>query len=72
MKKPPRHIFLTILIGAYAVFMAVYFGSDLLRSGQYTRFFVTIAAEALVLVLLFFSLRRRDKLRETRKNESKN
>lgn len=64
-----RHVILTALITVYAVFMAVYFGSDLLRQGQYARFGITLGAEVVVLVLMFFMLRKRDRLRSQRRQD---
>lgn len=64
-----RAIILTSIIGAYSIFMAVYFGRDLLRDGQSLRFWLTVGAEAVVLVLLFFALKRRARYRRNRKND---
>ena len=47
--------------------MCIYFGIDLLNSGQYGRFFCIAGAETLVIVLAFFALRKRDRLRQQRK-----
>lgn len=67
--KLQRHITVTSLLVIYALFMTLHFGLDLLKSGQATRFYLTIAAETLVIVLTFFALRRRDRIRE-RNNEN--
>lgn len=59
-----------IITGAlfvYAVVMAVVNRETLTVYHDYLRYFGTIAAEALVLVLLFFFLRRREQLRAERK-----
>lgn len=66
--KPPKYLFITILLVVYALFMTIYFGLDLLKSGQSLRFYVTLGAEALVITLAFFALRRRDRLRQNRPN----
>ena len=61
-----RHVIVPILLAAYALFMTLYFGLDLLKSGKYFRFYGTVAAEIIVIVLTFFALRRRDRLRDRR------
>ncbi|MEZ3531881.1 MAG: hypothetical protein K1V90_02275 [Muribaculaceae bacterium] len=67
--KAQRHVTVTILLSVYALFMCIYFGIDLLNSGQYGRFFCIAGAETLVIVLAFFALRKRDRLRQQRKNQ---
>ena len=63
-----RHILVPILLTAYALFMTLYFGIDLLKSGHELRFWATVVAEIVVIILTYFALRRRDRLREQRKN----
>lgn len=63
-----RHVIVTILLAAYALFMTFYFGIDLLRSGHELRFWLTVVAETVVIILTFFALRRRDRLREQSRN----
>lgn len=65
--KLQRHTVVTALLTVYALFMTFYFGLDLLRQGQETRFFSTVAAEALLIVLTWFFLRRRDQMRNNRR-----
>lgn len=62
--KLQRHIIVTSLLVIYALFMTLHFGLDLLKTGQETRFYLTVAAEALVIILTFFALRRRDRIRK--------
>ncbi len=64
-----RHVIVTILLTAYALFMTFYFGLDLLKSGHEFRFWATVVAETIVIILTFFALRHRDRLREQRKNQ---
>lgn len=59
--KIKKYIWLPLLLLGYFAFMTVYFGRDLLVSGQTTRFTVTVVAELVVLTALFFSLRKRDR-----------
>ena len=51
--------------------MILYFGIDLLKSGQYLRFYLTLGAEVAVIILTFFALRRRDRLMEEKKKKTK-
>lgn len=62
--KLQRHIIVTSLLVIYALFMTFHFGLDLLKNGQETRFYLTVAAETLVIILTFFALRRRDRIRK--------
>lgn len=65
--KIKKYQFITCLLGIYALFMTFYFGIDLLKGGQTLRFWITAAAEAIVIVLAYFALKRRDRYREDRK-----
>ena len=65
--KLPKYILVPSLLTIYALFMTLYFGLDLLKSGQTLRFYGTLAAEIIVIVLAFFALRRRDRLRNQRR-----
>lgn len=67
--KLPRYKLVTALLVIYALFMTLYFGTDLLKSGHATRFWLTVAGETLCIVLTFFALRRRDRLRQQRQSE---
>ena len=66
-----RHIIVPILLTAYALFMTLYFGLDLLKAGHHLRFYGTLAAEVVVIILTFFALRRRDRLRDQRRQSEK-
>ncbi len=57
---------MTGLLTIYALFMTLYFGLDLLRSGHALRFWLTLGGEALCITLTFFALRRRDRLKQER------
>ncbi len=63
--KLKRYKVVTFLLAAYALFMTLYFGLDLLKSGHALRFWLTIAGETICLILTFFALRRRDRLKKT-------
>lgn len=65
--KLQRYKVITSLLVIYALFMTLYFGIDLLKSGHPTRFWLTVAGETLCIVLSFFALRRRDRFRQQNK-----
>ncbi len=64
-----KYIWLPSLLGVYFIFMTIYFGLDLLRSGETMRFWATIGAESAVLVALVFFLKKREKLRTEREKD---
>ncbi len=64
-----KYIWLPALLGIYFIFMTIYFGLDLLRSGEILRFWGTIAAETAVLIALVFFLKKREKLRDEREKD---
>ena len=69
--KLKKHQFVTGLIAIYAIFMALYFGPDLLKEGKALRFWVTLGCEAIVIVLAYFALKRRDEYREQKRSMEK-
>ena len=50
--------------------MTLYFGIDLLNSGQALRFYITLSAEMIVITLAFFALRRKEQLRNKAKSDN--
>lgn len=70
--KIKKYQLVTCLLSIYALFMTFFFGLDLLKSGQSVRFWVTLGAEIIVIILAFFALRRRDMYREQRKRDGSN
>ncbi len=64
-----KYIWLPSLLGIYFIFMTIYFGLDLLRSGETFRFWATIGAETAVLIALVFFLKKREKLRNEREKD---
>ena len=74
--KLKRYHIITLLLTLYALFMTLFFGLDLLKSGEKVRFWVTLGCELVVIILAFFFLKKRDEMRIQRKNlnrfESKN
>lgn len=67
--KLQRYKVITALLIIYALFMTLYFGVDLLKSGHATRFWLTVGGEMLCIILAFFAMRRRDRLRQEREND---
>lgn len=64
-----KYIWLPTLLAIYFLFMTFYFGMDLLRSGESSRFWITVGAELVVLVALVFFLKKREKLRMEREKD---
>lgn len=64
-----KYIWLPALLGLYFIFMTIYFGLDLLRSGETFRFWATIGAEIIVLIALVFFLKKRERLRNEREDD---
>ncbi|MDE7351053.1 MAG: hypothetical protein K2N25_08300 [Muribaculaceae bacterium] len=64
-----KYIWLPILLAVYFLFMTFYFGTDLLRQGETTRFWLTVGAELAVLTALAFFLKRRERLRMEREKD---
>lgn len=65
--KIKKYQLITFLLAAYALFMTLYFGLDLLKEGQSLRFWITLSGETIVIILAYFALRRRDLYRQQRK-----
>ncbi len=64
-----KYIWLPALLAVYFAFMTVYFGLDLLRSGETLRFWGTIIAETAVLIALVIFLKKRERLRTERERD---
>lgn len=64
-----KYIWLPTLLAFYFIGMTFYFGLDLLRQGEATRFWLTVVAEVAVLTALVFFLKKREKLRTEREND---
>lgn len=68
--KKYRYIIIPLCLLIYFLGMAIYFGRDLIATGQYTRLLTICGVEVLIVVALFFSLKKRDELRARRRNLS--
>lgn len=64
-----KYIWLPALLAVYFLGMTFYFGLDLLRQGEATRFWLTVGAELAVLTALVFFLKKREKLRTERERD---
>lgn len=64
-----KYIWLPILLAAYFLFMTFYFGIDMLRKGEDTRFWLTVGAEAAVITALSIFLKKRERLRMEREKD---
>lgn len=67
--KIKKYQVITFMLAVYALFMTLYFGLDLLKTGESWRFWITLSAEIIVIVLTFFSLRKKEMYRQKRKQE---
>lgn len=68
--KLKKYHFVTLLLTIYALFMILYFGLDLLKEGHVFRFYATLIGEVIVVILTFFALRKRDRLRKEKKEKN--
>lgn len=66
--KIRKSIYLPLILLIYFAFMAIYFGQDLIKSGKNIQFYITCGAELIVIVALYFFLRKKEKLKEEREN----
>ena len=64
MKRPPRHIVIPVLLLIYLIVMIAIFGIRLYKQGDYVHFFTVTGVSLAVIVLLYFTLRRRQRLRD--------
>lgn len=71
MKKLPKSTLIPLLLVIYLAVMS-YIGWGAYKSGQFSPayYFGTIAGTLLVIVLLHFSLKRREKLRREREQDN--
>lgn len=71
MDLKKRYIWLPLLLFVYFAFMTWWFGREILAAGQYGRFFITIGAEILILIILSYMLRLKYKMAQKREEEDK-
>lgn len=67
MKERPlwqrKYVWLPAVLTIYFLFMAIYFGRDMLAAGQTGTYIGIVIGEVAVLTLLVIFLRKRDKIR---------
>lgn len=66
--KIKRSVVFPIIMLAYLAVMA-WLGRDRLERGEYLYYFGIIGVGLIIIVLLYFSLRKKEQLREQRENE---
>lgn len=66
--KIKRSVVFPLIMLAYLAVMA-WLGRDRLERGEYLYYFGIIGVGLIIIVLLYFSLRKKEKLREQRENE---
>ena len=57
-----KSVYIPILFTIYAICMDLVFGPRLISEGMATKFWVSVGIEIIVIVALFFALRKKEKL----------
>lgn len=57
-----KSLWLPLVLALYAIAISCYFGPRLIAEGLATKFWISVAVEAVVVVGLFFALRRKENL----------
>lgn len=70
MSRPPKSTVLPLVFLAYLAFMSV-IGLPELRAGHYLYYFGIIGATLVCILLLHLSLKRRERLRKERENDTR-
>lgn len=63
-KRFKKSVWLPLVIALYAAAMSCYFGPTLIAEGRASKFWISVAFEAVVVIALFFFLRRKERLKE--------
>lgn len=71
MKPVPKHIIIPALLLIYLIVMIAFFGIRLYRQGEYAHFFSVTGVSLAMIVLLYFTLRCRQKIHDKNKNHKK-
>ncbi len=66
-----KYIIVPAVLAVYFLFMTFYFGTQLLREGEVLRFWLTVVSEVIVLIALYFVMKKRQKYREEREKDMK-
>lgn len=70
--KVKSHIWIPLIMLVYLGCMSYMYKDDLLTAGRYFQFYGTIGIELVVITLLYFFLKRRNRLRAERKERERN
>lgn len=70
-RKLKKSNWLPWILAVYAAAMSIYFGPELIASGNHTRFWITLVAEALCITGVYFALRRKERLQAEREEKEK-
>lgn len=62
MKKIKKSIWLTAILMIYFLAMTAFYGPELVKTGQTTRLITVAAVEIVVLIALYFFLKKRERL----------
>lgn len=65
--KLRKSVILTSVITIYFIFMMIIFGKDILAQGKQFQFYATCIAETLIIIALYFFLRKKEKYKDRRK-----
>lgn len=60
--KIKKHVWLPSILAGYFIAMLLFFGFELLKTGQHLRFWGTVGAEALIIFFLVIFLKKREKI----------
>lgn len=71
MKKFKKSTYLPLILFIYLAVLA-YIGRDILLRGEYTYYFSVVGLSILVIVLLHFSLKRKEKMKSQNKASKDN
>ena len=66
MRKLKKSIWLPAVLALYAAGFSCWFGPRLIAEGQGVKFWISVGFEVVVIVGLFFALRRKEHLARTR------
>ncbi|MDE7413822.1 MAG: hypothetical protein K2N05_08580 [Muribaculaceae bacterium] len=62
MKKLKKSIYIPIIVFIYFCILLYNFVPDIIRSGQYWRIYTIAGGELTIIILLYFSLRKKEKM----------
>lgn len=71
-QRIPKYKWLPVILFLYFAGMSIYFGKDLILSGQYLRFTIISVVEILVIIAVYFTQKGKYKAEQRRKEEEKN